>query len=93
MWILKSESGDSFSLTFESMSLEYSLEWCGGCCDYVEVSFGGLTQRYCGQSVPGLISSKGATMDIIFKSDNQVTYTGFLAVACCDLTVTTNITG
>ena len=88
-WQLSSASGDTITLTFQSLHLQY-YTGCGddGCCDYVEVSHGSSTQRLCGSALPAPISSSG-NMDVTFRSDSSIAWTGFLAVACCDLTVTT----
>ena len=87
-WQLSSASGDTITLTFQSMNLDYSDYWCGGCCDWVEVTHSSYTQRFCGSALPGPISSSG-NMVVTFRSDSIVAWTGFLAVACCDLTVST----
>ena len=86
-WQLSSASGDTITLTFQSLHLEYNLFKCGGCCDYVSVSHGSSTQRLCGSALPAPISSTG-NMEVTFMSDSTEALTGFLAVACCDLTVT-----
>ena len=88
-WQLSSASGDTITLTFQSLHLQY-YTGCGddGCCDYVEVSHGSSTQRLCGSALPAPISSSG-NMEVTFRSDSSIAWTGFLAVACCDLTVTT----
>ena len=87
-WQLSSASGDTITLTFQSLHLEYNALYCGECCDYVEVTHDSTTQRFCGSALPAPISSSGNT-EVTFRSDNSVAWTGFLAVACCDLTVTT----
>ena len=88
-WQLSSDSGDTITLTFQSLHLEYNAYYCGGgCCDYVEVTHDTTTQRFCGSALPAPISSSG-NMVITFRSDSTTAWTGFLAVACCDLTVTT----
>ena len=87
-WQLSSASGDTITLTFQSLHLEYRDYNCGGCCDYVEVTHSSSTQRICGSALPAPISSSG-NMEVTFRSDSIVAWTGFLAVACCDLTVTT----
>ena len=88
-WQLSSASGDTITLTFQSMDLEYFAD-CGndGCCVYVEVTHSSSTQRFCGSALPAPISSSG-NMEVTFRSDSDVAWTGFLAVACCDLTVST----
>ena len=88
-WQLSSASGDTITLTFQSLHLEYNAYYCGGgCCDYVEVTHSSSTQRLCGSALPSPISSSG-NMEVTFRSDSFTAWTGFLAVACCDLTVTT----
>ena len=87
-WQLSSVSGDTITLTFQSLHMEYNVNFCGGCCDYVEVTHSSSTQRFCGSALPAPISSSG-NMRVTFRSDRSLAYTGFLAVACCDLTVTT----
>ena len=86
-WQLSSASGDTITLTFQSLHLQYNAYLCGGCCDYVEVKHSSFTQRLCGSALPAPISSSG-NMEVYFSSDNIVAWTGFLATACCDLTVT-----
>ena len=85
-WQLSSASGDTITLTFQSMHLQYRAS--SGCRDYVEVSHDTTTQRLCGSALPAPISSSG-DMEVTFRSNNNRAWTGFLAVACCDLTVTT----
>ena len=85
IWHLSSAS--PITLTFQSMHLEYGPYFCDECCDYVEVTHSSSTQRFCGSELPGPISSSG-NMEVTFRSDSDVAWTGFLAVACCDLTVT-----
>ena len=61
------------------------------CHDWVEISDGNSSQRYCGTSVPGPFTSTGTNMTVKFHSDMGRTGTGFLAVVCCSVNVTTDV--
>ena len=72
-------------LTFETFDIYYS------CFDWVEVSYDSYSQRYCGTSIPGPFTSTGTNMTVKFHSDVGRTGTGFLAVVCCSVNVTTDV--
>ena len=77
-------------------------KWCY--CDYVEISDGSTTQRYCGPdnygdyysgngevytSIPGPFTSTGTiTVKFISGGFNGEESTGFLAVVCCSVIIT-----
>ncbi|XP_002071743.3 cubilin homolog [Drosophila willistoni] len=78
-WVIQAISGNSLSLTFESMDLEQS-DGCNN--DYVEVreesATGQLIGVYCGNQVPNVLRVKGSIW-LKFKSDNDVVGEGFMA--------------
>ena len=75
--------------------------------DWVEINDGSSIQRYCGpwedgnyyndhgdnlgSSIPGPFTST-ATIEVKFRSDYTETRSGFLAVICCSVHVTTDLT-
>ena len=59
--------------------------------DWVEINDGVSTQRYCGTSIPGPFTSN-STITVKFSSDMGRTGTGFLAVVCCSVNVTSDVT-
>ena len=63
-------------LTFETFDLEYSAD-----CryDFVEVSYGSYSTKFCGGSIPGPFESTGTTMNVRIKTDSSVTRQGFKA--------------
>ena len=67
-------------LTFTNFSLE---PWRAGsvspCYDYVEVSYAGYTDQFCGSSIPGPFTSTDNTMTVKFHSDGSLNYPGFSA--------------
>ena len=75
-WILTSENGGKIQLTFVSFDLEYHSS-CNR--DYVEVSYGSYSERFCGDTVPEVITSCGSSMVIKFHSDRYTTGAGFRA--------------
>ena len=113
------QSGQEFTLTFDRFDIQYckgslndsyfvdgqwihSFHWCS--CDYMEISDGSTTQRYCGPdtygdyysgdgdvytSIPGPFTSSG-TITVKFTSGpfSGKDSTGFLAVVCCSVIVT-----
>ena len=50
------------------------------CHDWVEISDGNSSQRYCGTSIPGPFTSTGTSMVVKFHSDSNTARTGFSAV-------------
>ena len=66
------------------------------CCDYIEISHGSFTQRYChrGQiEIPATFTSSGTTMTVKFHTDNHAIESGFIAIICCDVNITTDTSG
>ena len=59
--------------------------------DWVEINDGVSTHRYCGDSIPGPFTSN-STITVEFRSDAGRAGTGFLAVVCCSVNVTSNVT-
>ena len=78
LWSLSVEPGTQLKLTFESFSLEADDD-CS--YDYVEVSFDGYSEKFCGDSIPPSITSSGNSMTVKFISDiDYYDYDGFSAV-------------
>ena len=46
--------------------------------DYLEISFGSYTWKYCGDKLPQPLISSGRSMRVSFHSDNIGAKTGFL---------------
>ena len=46
--------------------------------DYLEISYGSFSWKYCGDQVPPLLISSGKSMRVKFHSDNIGAKTGFL---------------
>ena len=92
------------NLTFDNFELELPNEITGGCWwkDYVEIIVAPNSngQMYCG-SLPCLASAcsapagtfSGTTITIKFHSDGADNMHGFLAVVCCSVNVTSDMTG
>ena len=88
-WTLTSENGGNIQLTFLSFDLEecsdyddYYYEYTDECTcvyDYVEVSYGSYSEKFCGDTVPEVITSCGSSMVIKFHSDGATTGAGFRA--------------
>ena len=89
-WKLESTNGEPVTLTFERIDIEMQFGW-EVCHDWVEINDGNSSQRYCGTSVPGPFTSTGTNMTVKFHSDMGRTGTGFLAVVCCSVNVTTDV--
>ena len=64
-------------ITFEAFELESNTR-CS--YDYVEISHGTYSQKFCGSSIPNPITSSGRTMTVRFHTDFSVSYSGFRAV-------------
>ena len=75
-WTLTSENGGNIQLTFVSFDLEYG-EDCG--YDWVEVLYGDYSEKFCGDTVPEVITSCGSSVVIKFYSDRYITGAGFRA--------------
>ena len=89
-WTLTSENGGNIQLTFLSFVLEecdYDIDYntfeyedeCTCLYDYVEVSYGSYSERFCGDTVPEVITSCGSSVVIKFYSDRYITGAGFRA--------------
>merc|ERR1712126_635765 len=78
-WKLKVQSGSKIELNFETFDLEEpaSNDYC---FDFVEVSYGIVSEKYCGTTKPGTITSIANNMKIKFQSDNFGNAKGFKAV-------------
>ena len=73
------EPGTQLKLTFDSFSLE--ADYYDDCSyDYVEVSYDGYSEKFCGDSIPPSITSTGNSMTVKFVSDIDYDYDGFSAV-------------
>ena len=90
-WTLTSENGGNIQLAFESLHLEecdyeyndYTYEYSDECTcyDYVEVSYGSHSDKFCGDRVPeAIISCGSSSMVIKFHSGSDITRAGFRAV-------------
>ena len=86
--MIKSNNNQSIQLTFDSFNLE---DIYGRCGDYVEISNGSFTEKFCSGPLPGPITSFTGEMTIKFNSDSYETRTGFFAVVCCSVNVTTDV--
>ena len=79
---MEAEEGFMIHITFEAFELE-SNSRCS--YDYVEISHGTYSQRFCGSSLlypadSSGITSSGNTMTVRFHTDFSVSYSGFRAV-------------
>ena len=95
MWTLTSENGGNIQLTFVSFELEleecnseyyyidedtYGYKDECTCYDYVEVSYGTYSEKFCGDIVPETITSCGGRSIVMqFHSGSDITGTGFRA--------------
>ena len=61
--------------------------------DYVEINDGSITERYNGSSIPGPFTSTGTGMVVRFHSSIHYSATGFLAIVCCSVDITSDRTG
>ena len=88
-WVLQPPKGQQLVLTFETFDVEYNAAYCGGCCDYLEISHGDSSQTFCGTDLPASITTT-FTMTLKFITNNMVISperSGFLASVCCDVSV------
>ena len=77
-WNLEVSDGNRINLTFTSFEVEFDpFGDCG--FDYVEVSYGNFSEKYCGLSVPGPFISN-TTITVKFNSDDFYNETGFRAM-------------
>ncbi|XP_075068011.1 cubilin [Mixophyes fleayi] len=80
-WLLKASSGSQLQIQFEDFHLE-SLPTCDS--DYLAVYNGNssnsvLLEKLCGASLPSPIRSTTNTMYVKLRTDNSISYSGFLA--------------
>ena len=75
-WTLAPENGGNIELTFEDFDLEED-KHCS--YDYVVVSHGSYSEKFCGHSTPSVITSSGTSIMVTFHTDNSVTRQGFSA--------------
>ena len=93
-WTIQSSNGIVL-LEFGSFDVQSSPSCWGG--DYVEISYGSFSQKYCNQNsdipgpTPGPFTSFGSPITVKFITGSTGTRTGFLAAACCGVTVTNSI--
>ena len=73
---MTAQPGYLVQLTFETFDLEPSA-YCR--YDFVEVSYGPISTKFCGGSIPGPFESTGTTMTVRIKTDSSVTGQGFKA--------------
>ena len=70
--------GSKINLTFTNFEVEFDpFGDCG--FDYVEVSYGNFSEKYCGLSAPGPFISN-TTITVKFHSDDFYNETGFSAM-------------
>ena len=82
------------NLSFEDFDVIPHVTYYSNCTsDHVEISYEDFSQKFCGYSNPGPFKINSTTMTVKFHTDGGGTSTGFLAVLCCSVTVTTNATG
>ena len=83
-WEIEAENGGKIKLTFERFDVEPKSYWQTSCSnDYVEVSYGSFSQKFCGNKIPGRpgpFISSGDTMTVKFHSDTFDQRSGFSAV-------------
>ena len=75
-WQLQVPNG-YIQLVFTSIDIEAdsSCRW-----DWVEVSYGSYSEKFCGSSTPGPFTSTGPTITVRMHTNGEVTRTGFSAV-------------
>ena len=72
------DDGNRINLTFTNFEVEFDpFGDCG--FDYVEVSYGNFSEKYCGLSAPGPFISN-TTITVKFHSDDFYNETGFSAM-------------
>ena len=77
-WKLEVNDGNRINLTFTNFEVEFDpFGDCG--FDYVEVSYGNFSEKYCGLSAPGPFISN-TTITVKFHSDDFYNETGFSAM-------------
>ena len=93
-WVLPPDSplpiGGKIKLTFEAFDLEPQ-DHSRCIWDWVEVSYGSFSEKYCGTSIPGpFVSESPITVKI--RTDYSRTYSGFRATWTTETTTTTGMT-
>ena len=94
-WTIQSSNGIVL-LEFGSFDVQWTPLGCWQ-DDYVEISYGSFSQKYCNQYIdipgplPGPFTSFGSPITVKFHTGDTGTRTGFLAAACCGVTITNNI--
>ena len=83
-----SPPGSMVRLTFEAFDIEdhEDCEW-----DWVEVSYGSFSQKYCGSSIPGPFFSE-SPITVKIHTDHIVTESGFMATWTTENTNSTTTT-
>ena len=76
-WPLEAPVGKKVQLTFQSFDIE---DHASCIYDYVEVSYGSYSERFCGTSIPGPFTSTGRTLTVRIHTDDSVVKGGFSAV-------------
>ena len=92
-WQLQSTNDQAITLTFDRFDIYPSRHSTNGCYDYIEINDGVATERYCGSSIPSTFTSVGTEMTVRFHTSVVNSASGFLAVACCSLSVSTDVSG
>ena len=59
--------------------------------DYLEISDGSISQRYCGTSTPAPLTTTNTITVKLQLVDYDGTGAAFLAIACCSVGVTTDV--
>ena len=84
---MQSPKGQEFNLSFEVFNLEAPL--ADKCYDYVEISNGTDSRKFCGSQIPGpFINIIGENLTLRFKTDSSGNEGGFNATVCCSVNVT-----
>ena len=87
MYLLQSPKGQAFNLSFEVFNLEARFH--DYCMDYVEISNGTDSRKFCGSQIPGpFINIIGENLTLRFKTDSSENEEGFSATVCCSVNVT-----
>ena len=77
LWSLSVEPGTQLRLTFDSFSLEEPYYYDDCSYDYVEISYDGYSEKFCGHSTPPTITSSSNSMTVKFVSDESTNKKGF----------------
>ena len=80
--MIQVEQGLILSLQFTAFNIEYySDEWCPGCsCDHLTITDGDgttLMEKNCGNSLPAAIRSTSNVVNLVFRTDSSVTFSGW----------------